>query len=82
MQQIESLALFPLSNVVLLPEVSVPLYVFEPRYRQLTRDALEGGQRIGMATVRPEAATSRRAISAAARFSSTTRSWESCSLRR
>ena len=55
MQQIESLALFPLSNVVLLPEVSVPLYVFEPRYRQLTREALEDGQRIGMATVRPEA---------------------------
>lgn len=51
---IESLALFPLSDVVLLPEVSVPLYVFEPRYRQMTRDALAGGHQIGMVTVRPD----------------------------
>lgn len=54
MPVIESLPLFPLSDVVLLPEVSVPLYVFEPRYRQMTRDALEGAQQIGMITVRPE----------------------------
>jgi Lon protease-like protein len=53
MNQIESLALFPLSDVVLLPEVSVPLYIFEPRYRQMTRDALAGAHEIGMVTVRP-----------------------------
>jgi hypothetical protein len=55
MSQIESLALFPLSDVVLLPEVSVPLYIFEPRYRQMTRDALEGRHQIGMVAVRPDA---------------------------
>lgn len=54
MQTIDFLALFPLSDVVLLPEVSVPLYIFEPRYRQMTRDALEGGMQIGMVTVRPD----------------------------
>lgn len=54
MRTIDSLALFPLSDVVLLPEVSVPLYIFEPRYRQMTRDALEGGMQIGMVTVRPD----------------------------
>lgn len=54
MDQIESLALFPLSDVVLLPEVSVPLFIFEPRYRQMTRDVLEGSHRIGMVTVRPD----------------------------
>jgi Lon protease-like protein len=54
MSQIESLALFPLSDVVLLPEVSVPLYLFEPRYRQMTRDALAGTHQIGMVTVRPD----------------------------
>ncbi len=54
MTQIDSLALFPLSDVVLLPEVSVPLYIFEPRYRQMTRDALAGTQQIGMVTVRPD----------------------------
>jgi len=54
MTQIESLALFPLSDVVLLPEVSVPLYIFEPRYRQMTHDALAGSHQIGMVTVRPD----------------------------
>ena len=55
MPQIDSLALFPLSDVVLLPEISVPLYIFEPRYRQMTRDALASDHRIGMVTVRPDA---------------------------
>ena len=32
----------------------MPLYIFEPRYRQMTRDALEGGMQIGMVTVRPD----------------------------
>jgi len=54
MPSIESLALFPLSDVALLPEVSVPLYIFEPRYRQMTKDALEGSMQIGMVTVRPD----------------------------
>lgn len=54
MDRIESLPLFPLSDVVLLPEVSVPLNVFEPRYRQLTREALAGARQIGMVTVHPD----------------------------
>jgi Lon protease-like protein len=40
--------------VVLLPELAVPLHVFEPRYRQLTADALASDRRIGMIAVRPE----------------------------
>ena len=54
MGQIDSLALFPLADVVLLPEVAVPLYIFEPRYRQMTRDALDGAHQIGMVAVRPD----------------------------
>lgn len=54
MAPIDDLPLFPLSNVVLLPQVSVPLFIFEPRYRQMTRDVLAGGHRIGMIAVRPE----------------------------
>jgi Lon protease-like protein len=46
--------LFPLENVVLLPDGAVPLHVFEPRYRQLMEDALVGDRRIGMIAVRPE----------------------------
>jgi Lon protease-like protein len=47
--------LFPLANVVLLPEGVVPLHIFEPRYRQMTEDALVGDRRLGMIAVRPEA---------------------------
>lgn len=45
--------LFPLANVVLFPSVSVPLYIFEPRYRQMTRDAAAGDRCIGMIAVDP-----------------------------
>jgi len=54
MSVVESLPLFPLSDVVLLPEGSVPLFIFEPRYRQMTRDALADARQIGMVTVRPD----------------------------
>jgi Lon protease-like protein len=48
------IAIFPLSNVVLFPRISTPLHLFEPRYRQLAREVLEGDRRIGMTVVRPE----------------------------
>lgn len=48
------LPIFPLSNVVLFPRVKTPLHLFEPRYRQLARDVLQGARRIGMMVVRPE----------------------------
>jgi Lon protease-like protein len=50
----ELLPIFPLSNVVLFPRVKTPLHIFEPRYRQLTRDVLQGERRIAMTVVRPE----------------------------
>jgi Lon protease-like protein len=51
---IELVALFPLAQVVLFPRTRVPLHVFEPRYRQLTADALEGSGRVGMVAVPAE----------------------------
>ena len=54
MSETERLPIFPLSNVVLFPRVKTPLHLFEPRYRQLARDVLEGERRIGMVVVRPE----------------------------
>jgi len=48
------LPIFPLSSVVLFPKVRVPLHIFEPRYRAMTRYALDGDRRIGMVTVLPE----------------------------
>jgi uncharacterized protein len=34
--------LFPLPRVVLFPHAVLPLHIFEPRYRQMTEDALAG----------------------------------------
>lgn len=50
----ERIPIFPLSNVVLFPDVQVPLHLFEARYRQMGRDVLDGAKRIGMVVVRPE----------------------------
>jgi Lon protease-like protein len=45
--------LFPLPNVVLFPRVSVPLHIFEPRYRRMLADAIDGSRVIGMVLLRP-----------------------------
>jgi uncharacterized protein len=48
-----ALPIFPLPNCVLLPGGLLPLHVFEPRYRELTRDCLAGHQYMGVARLRP-----------------------------
>jgi Lon protease-like protein len=48
-----SIPLFPLPNVVLFPNVFLPLHIFELRYRAMTADALQGDRIIGMALLRP-----------------------------
>jgi Lon protease-like protein len=40
--------IFPLPNAVLFPNVFMPLHIFEPRYRAMVSDALEGDRIIGM----------------------------------
>jgi hypothetical protein len=45
--------LFPLPNVVLFPATLLPLHIFEPRYRAMVEDALEGERVIGMVMLRP-----------------------------
>src|ERR1700676_438567 len=47
------LALFPLPNVVLFPNVFLPLPILEPRYRELIADALASDRLIGMVLLRP-----------------------------
>jgi Lon protease-like protein len=49
----ELLSLFPLPNVVLFPGVFLPLHIFEPRYREMIADALDGDRMIGMVLLRP-----------------------------
>jgi uncharacterized protein len=47
------LPIFPLPNVVLFPNVFLPLHIFEARYREMVADALKNDRLIGMALLRP-----------------------------
>lgn len=47
------LPLFPLPNVVLFPNVFLPLHIFEPRYREMVADSLESDRMIGMVLLKP-----------------------------
>jgi len=48
-----AIPIFPLPNVVLFPNVFLPLHIFEPRYRDMVGDALKGDRIIGMVLLRP-----------------------------
>jgi len=45
--------LFPLPNVVLFPQMPLPLRVFEPRYSKLVTDVLANHKTIGMTLLEP-----------------------------
>jgi ATP-dependent Lon protease len=45
--------LFPLPNLVVFPHVMQPLHIFEPRYRALLEEALDGDGLIAMAVLAP-----------------------------
>jgi uncharacterized protein len=47
------LPIFPLPNVVLFPNVFLPLHIFEPRYRDMVGDAIASDRMIGMVLLRP-----------------------------
>ena len=48
-----SIPIFPLPSVVLFPNVFLPLHIFEPRYRQMFAEALNGDRMIGMVLLQP-----------------------------
>jgi len=48
-----TIPIFPLPNVVLFPNVFLPLHIFEPRYRKMIDEALGGDRIIGMVLLRP-----------------------------
>lgn len=50
---IDLLPIFPLPNVVLFPNVFLPLHIFEARYREMVADALASDRLIGMVLLRP-----------------------------
>lgn len=48
--------MFPLPGVFLFPRQLMPLHIFEPRYRQMIEDSLDGPGRLVIATIREEEA--------------------------
>ncbi len=44
--------IFPLSDVVFFPRTLLPLHIFEPRYRKMVSEVMEGNGRIGMVLAR------------------------------
>jgi len=47
------LPIFPLPGVQLFPHALLPLHVFEPRYRDMVRDAMAGERLIAIAALEP-----------------------------
>ena len=47
------LPIFPLPRVQLFPHALLPLHVFEPRYREMVKDALDGEGLIAVAALEP-----------------------------
>jgi ATP-dependent Lon protease len=50
-EALAAVPLFPLPNVVLFPEVLLPLHIFEPRYRAMLSDVLDGDGALVIAQV-------------------------------
>jgi len=46
------LPIFPLPNVVLTPNASLPLFIFEERYKQMVQDCLAGDRYLAVALLR------------------------------
>lgn len=45
--------IFPLPSVVFFPRTVLPLHVFEPRYRKMVRDTVDGSGLLAVALLRP-----------------------------
>jgi len=44
----KKIAVFPLSNFIIFPEMTVPLNIFEPRYMKMINDSMNGTKMIGL----------------------------------
>ena len=52
-EDLRALPIFPLPSGALFPGAALPLHVFEPRYRELVRDALAGSKTMAVARLKP-----------------------------
>lgn len=55
-EHLREVPMFPLPGTVLLPRTLISLHVFEPRYRTMTEDCIEGHRLMVVAMVDPEQA--------------------------
>ena len=44
----KKIPIFPLSNFIIFPEITIPLNIFEPRYIKMIDDCMKGSRIIGM----------------------------------
>lgn len=54
-RSLDAVPIFPLAGTVLFPGALLPLHVFEPRYRAMTRDCLAGSRMMVVAHVATDA---------------------------
>jgi Lon protease-like protein len=52
-RDLAELSIFPLPQMTLFPGAVLPLHVFEPRYREMVREALDGRPLIAIARLKP-----------------------------
>ncbi len=52
-RDLRELSIFPLPSVALFPGAILPLHVFEPRYRELVREALDARRILAVARLKP-----------------------------
>jgi Lon protease-like protein len=48
MSRLIRIPIFPLPGAILFPRSQLPLHIFEPRYREMVRDVIDGAGRIGI----------------------------------
>ena len=48
------ISIFPLSGAILLPDMQLPLHIFEPRYLAMIEDAMSSDRLIGMIQPEPD----------------------------
>src|SRR5438270_1015353 len=54
--------LFPLAGIVLFPHAVLPLHIFEPRYRQMTEDALADDKLVTIVQLRSPTSSTANAL--------------------
>ena len=58
---LDDLPIFPLPGTVFFPHTLLPLHIFEPRYRQMTQDVIDGHKHMAVVLLDPPTRTAQGA---------------------